>query len=85
MQKTVLRKVGGSVMMAVPPAVLAALDLRPGTTVGVEIEDGRLVVSPRKRQRHTLAALLAECDQTAPIRDDEREWIDGAAVGGELL
>lgn len=71
-------------MVAVPPALLAALELEPGAVVGVEMENGRLIVSPRKRQRYDLAALLAECDPSEAISDDDREWIDGDAVGGEL-
>ena len=38
MHTTVLRKVGGSIMLAVPPALLDILDLRPGAKVGVAVE-----------------------------------------------
>ena len=34
MQTTNLRKVGGSIMLAVPPALLDLLRLRPGVKVG---------------------------------------------------
>ncbi len=44
MHITSLRKVGGSVMMAVPPAMLEMLHLSAGATVGVSVEAGRLVV-----------------------------------------
>ena len=36
-----LRKVGGSVMLAVPPALLDILHLQPGSKVGSAIESGR--------------------------------------------
>jgi antitoxin ChpS len=39
MHTTSLRKVGGSVMLAVPPAILDLLKLRAGATVGVSVED----------------------------------------------
>ena len=48
MHTTNLRKVGGSVMLAVPRAVLDVLGLRPGAKVGIAIERGRLVVEPPK-------------------------------------
>ncbi len=59
MHTTNLRKVGGSVMLAVPPALLDILRLRPGVQVGIAIESGRLVVEPQQRPRYTLDELLA--------------------------
>ena len=44
MHTTNLRKVGGSIMLAVPPALLDILDLRPGAKVGLAVRSGRLVV-----------------------------------------
>jgi antitoxin ChpS len=93
MHTTNLRKVGGSVMLAVPPALLSVLQLRPGASVGIVIERGRLVVEPRKRPRYTLDELLAQCDpkarhskQTSKRRSkQEREWLDSKPVGGELI
>lgn len=85
MYTTSLRKVGGSVMLAVPPAILDLLRLRSGTVVGVSVEGGRLVVEPQQRPRYTLDELLAQCDASAEITDEEREWIDAKPVGGELL
>jgi antitoxin ChpS len=80
-----LRKVGGSVMLAVPRAVLDILGLRPGATVGLVIERGRLVVEPAKRPRYTLAELLAQCNPKARRTKEEREWLDSKPVGRELI
>ena len=85
MHITNLRKVGGSVMLAVPPAILELLHLQAGTTVGVVVEDGRLVVEPKPRPRYTMAELLAASDYSQPPSPDEREWIDAPAMGRELL
>jgi antitoxin ChpS len=97
MHTTNLRKVGGSVMLAVPPALLDILQLQPGTKVGIAIERGRLVVQPRQRPRYTLEELLARCDAKArrskrsskpgskPGSKQEREWLDSKPVGGELI
>lgn len=84
MHTTCLRKVGGSVMLAVPPAILEILHLQAGTTVGVAIDDGRLVVEPQ-RHRYTLKELLAQCDPKAKISDEDQQWLDAKPVGGELL
>lgn len=85
MLTTNLRKVGGSVMLAVPPAILDLLHLRAGATVGVAIDGGRLVVEPQPRPRYNLDELLAQCDASAEVSAEDRDWLDGKPVGGELL
>lgn len=82
---TNLRKVGGSVMLAVPPAFLDQLRLQAGATVGLVVDHGRLVVEPKPRPRYTLAELLAASDYSQPHSPEEREWVDAPAVGGELV
>ena len=84
MHTTSLRKVGGSVMLAVPPAILELLHLQAGATVGVTIDGGRLVVEPQ-RSRYTLDELLAQCDPTAEASAEDRAWLDDKPVGKELL
>jgi antitoxin ChpS len=82
---TKLRKVGGSVMLAVPPAVLEMLDLRAGATVSVQVDRGRLVLEPQTRPQYTLAELLAVSDYGKPQPPEEREWVDAPAVGREII
>ncbi|WP_089723915.1 AbrB/MazE/SpoVT family DNA-binding domain-containing protein [Candidatus Thiosymbion oneisti] len=85
MYTTSLRKVGGSVMLAVPPAILDLLHLQAGATVGLAIDQGRLVVEPTPRPRYRLDELLAQCDAAAEISAEDRIWFDGKPVGSELL
>lgn len=85
MHTTNLRKVGGSVMLVVPPAILEQLKLKAGATVGLEVDNGRLVVNPKSRPNYTLAELLAISDYSHPQSAEDREWVDAPAVGGELL
>ena len=89
MHKTNLRKVGGSVMLAVPPALLDVLSLRPGAAVGVAVERGRLVIKPQrepKRPRYTLGELLAQCNPKAVrSRKKDQDWVTEKPVGGELI
>ena len=82
---TNLRKVGGSVMLAVPPAILDLLDLQVGATVGVAIEEGRLVIAPQPRPRYSLDDLLAQCDATVERTAEEVAWLEAKPVGSELL
>ncbi len=89
MYTTNLRKVGGSVMLAVPPAILDLLHLEIGATVGLAIDGERLVIDPKVKPRYTLSKLLETSDSSAVRTPEaveaEREWLDTPAAGNELL
>jgi len=75
-------------MLAVPPAILDLLQLKPGATVDLAVEGQRLVIQVRSKPHYTLDELLAQCDPAAPLRGEDRDedklWIDIAPVGREL-
>jgi antitoxin ChpS len=83
-QEVKLRKVGGSVMMAVPPAALSELGLGPDSLVDVAVKQGKLVVASKKRPRYSLAELIAQCDPKARFEKD-RTWVSDGPVGRELI
>ncbi len=85
MHMTNLRKVGGSVMLAVPPALLDVLQLKAGAAVGVEVDGGRLIVKASPKPCYTMAELLAASVYPPEPPQEEREWLDAPAVGKELL
>lgn len=85
MHTTNLRKAGGSIMLAVPPVFLEQLHLQAGAMVGMTVADGRLVVDPKPRPHYTLKELLAASEYSHPQTEEEREWVDAPALGGELL
>jgi antitoxin ChpS len=85
MHITNLRKVGGSVMLAVPPALLDLLHLKAGTSVGVAVDGGRLVVEASPQRRYSMAELLAASDYSEGPSPEDREWLDAPAVGKEIL
>jgi antitoxin ChpS len=72
-------------MLAVPPALLDILQLRPGAKVGLAVQNGRLVVEPQQRPHYTLDELLAQCNPKALPSKEDREWLDSKPVGGELI
>ncbi len=78
-----LRKVGGSVMLTIPPGVLDELGLAAGTSVDLAVRARKLVLEPRARRRYTLDELL---DQTkAARRRKDKAWTSGKAAGRELI
>jgi antitoxin ChpS len=85
MLTTKLRRVGGSIMMVVPPAILDMLQLQADATVALVVEGERLIVESSRRPRYTLDELLEQCDPNAPLSDEDRAWINFAPVGRELL
>src|SRR5690348_17811859 len=66
-----LRTVGGSVMFAIPKAILESLNLAPEKQVGLPVSDGKLIVEPRPRVCYTLDDLMAQCDLSAPMTRSE--------------
>ena len=49
MYTTNLRRVGGSIMLALPPAILDLLHLQAGATVGLAVDGDRLVVESKPK------------------------------------
>jgi antitoxin ChpS len=45
---------------------------------------GRTIVTPARR-RYSLDELLAQCDQQAPLSQEDRAWLDAPRCGDELL
>jgi antitoxin ChpS len=85
MHITNLRKVGGSVMLAVPPALLELLQLQVGTSVGLAVDGGRLIVEAAPRHRYTLAELLAASNYSGSPSTEDRDWLDAPLAGKEIL
>jgi antitoxin ChpS len=84
MYHTNLRKVGGSVMLAVPPSILDILHLNAGATVGLTVNSGRLVIEPRRKPHYSLDQLLALCNADSPLMSVDREWSEEPALENEM-
>ena len=86
MATVTLRNLGGSTVMVVPKKILNLVHLDAGSQVELSVENGRLIVEPRKRPHYTLAELLSRCrpSDLAPRRRD-RSWLESSPVGGEVL
>ena len=85
MHTTHLRKVGGAIMLAVPPALLDLLKLRAGARVDIGIADGRLIVEPGSPPGYSLDQLLAQCEEGPQLPAEDRDWLESKPVGNELL
>lgn len=79
-----LRKVGGSMMVAIPPVVLDQLHLEAGATLSIDLDGDHLVLRP-ERPRYTLDELLSQCDFSQPRSQEDEEWINVRPVGREIF
>ena len=82
--ETALRKVGNSVGMIVPKAILQELGASVGTQLDMRVDAGRVIVTPL---RTTRGGWAEDADRLAVqgITGEENEWLDLAVEGeGEL-
>lgn len=84
MPTATLRSIGGSVVMAIPKRLLELVHLQSGSQVDIDVQEGRLVVAPKKKPRYTLTELMAQCDLSQPETAEVREWLDAPVMGAEF-
>lgn len=77
-----LRRSGGSIVLSIPKAITHAMDIRAGSVVELAVERGALTVVAARR---SLADRLANSPKSPAAWARDHEWLDGAAVGQELL
>lgn len=59
-----IRKWGNSLAVRIPGAMARQLDVKPGTTVEIAVENEAIVVRPRRRPRYGLKDLLKKCKRS---------------------
>lgn len=82
-----IRKLGNSVGLTLPPALLRDLDFSIGQSLLVERAGSDAIVLRAKptRKRYTAAELNKQCNLKAPMPADLQSWEEMAAVGDEAL
>ncbi|EED1399609.1 AbrB/MazE/SpoVT family DNA-binding domain-containing protein [Escherichia coli] len=89
MYNTTFRKVGGSLMMSVPPALIEVLGIKPGDAGVVDVRDGQLVAAPVRRPvrgRRTIAQIV-EGIHPQDVIEWQKSLADdlSAPVGKEII
>lgn len=85
MSYATLRKVGGSVMVSIPPALLNETSLKIDMPVEISLTDDRCILISPRAPKYTLSQLLEECRGDFGQDDEDREWLDAPSAGGELV
>jgi antitoxin ChpS len=80
----ILRKFGNRTVVVWPPHILREFRLRAGSKLSLEVTaDGKIVLE--RKQKYTLAELIAQCDPNAPPPADMALWDEAKPVGNETL
>ena len=79
----VLKKMGNSTALVMPPPVLKDLGLGVGHHMTLNTTpDGKIVLTPKRK--YVLAAMIAQCDLKAPMPADLTLWDVARPVGQEV-
>jgi antitoxin ChpS len=82
--EVVLKRMGNSTAIVVPPPVLRDLGIGVGQHLTLDTTtDGKIVLTPK--HKYILAELIAQCDLKAPPPADLDLWEIARPVGQEVL
>ena len=82
--QTALRKMGNSVGMIVPKAILKELGASAGTPMEVRVEEGRFVATPVRHPREGWAEAAAIIG-AEPLSEEEQDWLAFGNDGDDEL
>jgi antitoxin MazE len=74
--QTALRKMGNSTGMILPKPILTALGLSSGAKLDLELNDGRVIVTPVKRVDREGWAEAAKAIGAEPMSEEEEAWLN---------
>lgn len=82
--EVVLKKMGNSTALVMPPPVLRDLGIGVGQHLTLDTTaDGRIVLTPKRK--YVLADMIAQCDLAAAPPADLELWDAARPVGQEVL
>lgn len=80
-----IRKIGNSKGAVIPAPLLKELGLDVGAAAQIRVENGRLVIEPKRNPQYTLDELLRQCDARRSVPDELSQWEQSGSLGNELL
>lgn len=78
------RKMGNSVGLIIPVAVLRQVGAAAGTAIDCTVEDGKVVLAPKRHPREGWAEDAAQIG-AEPLTEEERDWMAFGNEGDEEL
>ena len=81
--EVILKRMGNSTALILPPPVLKDLRIGVGQAMALSTTaDGSIVLTPKRK--YVLADLIARCDRSAPEPADLTHWEQARPVGREV-
>ncbi len=81
--EVVLKKMGNSTALVIPPPVLKDLGIGVGQHLTLSTSGGTIVLTPKRK--YALADLIAQCDPKAAPPADLALWDAARPAGQEVL
>jgi len=82
--ETSLRNIGNSKGVVFPVQLLKELNINLGDKLDAKAENGSIVITPKStKPKYTLAELLSQCDESAPMPETIVQWDNSQSVGNE--
>lgn len=85
MSRGTLRKVGGSVMLSIPPVILNKMGLEAGMTVEISLTEDRCLTIRPSLPSYTMSQLLDECDDSSKQTEEKHDLLDSSPAGQESI
>jgi len=83
--QTSVRKVGNSAGMTIPAVLLKSQGLSIGDSLEIEEHDGFFILKKTtSRPKYTLDELLSQCEESAAVSDEMKEWDGLEKIGNEI-
>ena len=83
--ETSLRNIGNSKGVVFPAQLLKELNINLGDKLDAKTENGSIIITPKStKPKYTLAELLAQCDESAPMPEALIEWDNTQPIGNEM-
>jgi AbrB family looped-hinge helix DNA binding protein len=84
MTRIAIRRSGGANIVSIPKAILSTLGLHVGSSLDLNIEDNRIVLTPTSDEQ-TLEELLAGSPKAnLAMTEEDKEWITDSSKGREI-
>ena len=84
MTQVTIRKSGGACIISIPKVILRTLALDAGASLGLSIEDNKIILTPIKESL-TLEAILEGSPKSAlRLTEEDQLWLNSQSVGKEI-
>lgn len=80
----IVKKWGNSLAARIPKAIADMIDLHLNQKISIEVENGRIIITPVTKKKYAMDELLSQCNSNNfKLDDEDRAWLNDEPVGRE--